>query len=86
MCSETIDANVTPDNVKVRVMDRTLLIHGIAAENIDFVDVYDIDGLRLCHEVNLFDPSVNVSHLKSGIYVVVVRGNGVTTHHKIAIN
>lgn len=72
-------------NIKVSVDGDMLRIKGIAAENIDLVEVYDINGQKLIRETNVSESGIKISTLTSGVYVVIVNGNGEYTYHKIAI-
>lgn len=72
-------------NVKVSVKDDVLKIKGIDAADIDFVEVYDLNGLRLLRETNVSESGIKISTLMDGVYVVIVNGNGEYTYHKIAI-
>jgi hypothetical protein len=72
-------------NIRVRIVDDKLVVSGIEAKDIDLVEIYDIDGLKLIHEPYVTISGINVGHLTAGVYVVMVRGNGVTTYHKIVL-
>lgn len=79
-------SNVTYDgNIKVSIVGDMLVIKGIAADDIDLVEVYDIDGQKLIHETNVSESGIRVSHLNTGVYIVIVNGNGEYTYHKIAL-
>lgn len=72
------DITVTVDNDMLR-------IRGIAAEDIELVEVYDIDGRKLVRETNVPESGIRVSGLVYGTYVVIVKGNGEYTYHKVAV-
>ena len=72
-------------NVKVFVEGDMLRISGIAPEHIGFVEIYNIDGHKLMHETSITESGIRVSTLPTGVYVVVVDGNGDYSYHKIAI-
>lgn len=72
-------------NIKVCIVGDMLKIKGILAENIELVEVYDIDGHKLIRETNVSESGIKVSHLTTGVYVVIVNGNGEYTYHKIAL-
>ncbi|MCM1141865.1 MAG: chitobiase/beta-hexosaminidase C-terminal domain-containing protein [Muribaculum sp.] len=79
-------SNVTYDgNIKVRIVGDMLIIKGITADNIDLVEVYDTDGQKLIHETNVSESGIRISHLNTGVYIVIVNGNGEYTYHKIAL-
>lgn len=72
-------------NISVSVENDMLRIKGIAADDIDFVEVYDIDGRKLIHETNISESGIRISILTTGVYVVVVNGNGEYSYHKISV-
>lgn len=79
-------SDVTYDgNIKVSFVGDMLVIKGIAADDIDLVEVYDMDGQKLIHETKVSESGIRVSHLETGVYVVIVNGNGEYTYHKIAL-
>lgn len=71
--------------IKVSIEGDKLRIMGIDANDINFVEIYDIDGHKLIHETNVSESGINISTLTAGIYVVVVNGNGEYSYHKIAV-
>lgn len=78
--------NVTYDgDIKVSIVEDMLVIKGIAADDIDLVEVYDIDGQKLIHETKVSESGIRVSNLNTGAYIVIVNGNGEYTYHKIAL-
>lgn len=78
-------SNVTYDgNIKVSIVGDMLVIKGIAADDIDLVEVYDTDGHKLIHETNVTESGIRISHLNKGVYIVIVNGNGEYSYHKIA--
>jgi len=78
-------SNVTYDgNIKVSIVGDMLVIKGIAADDIDLVEVYDTDGLKLIHETIVTESGIRISHLNKGVYIVIVNGNGEYSYHKIA--
>jgi len=80
----SIISDVTYDgNIKVNVVGDMLVIKGIAADDIDLVEVYDTNGYKLIHETSVTESGIRISHLITGIYVVIVNGNGEYTYHKI---
>lgn len=72
-------------NIKVTVDGDMLRIKGIASDDIDFVEVYDLNGQKLIRETRVSDSGIRISHLSNGVFVVIVNGNGEYTYHKIAI-
>lgn len=72
-------------NIKVSVDGDMLRIKGIAADKINFVEVYDINGRKLIRESHVSESGIRISNLTNGVYVVIVNGNGEYTYHKIAI-
>jgi len=72
-------------NIKVGIVGEMLVIKGIAADDIELVEVYDIDGHKLIHETKVAESGIKVSHLNAGVYVVIVNGNGEYTYHKLAL-
>ena len=72
-------------NIKVTVEGDMLRIKGIPADNINFVEVYDINGQKLIHETHVSESGIRISTLTNGVYVVIVNGNGEYTYHKIAV-
>lgn len=79
-------ANVKYDgNIKFFVDGDMLRIKGIAADKINLVEVYDINGQKLIHETHISESGIRISNLTNGAYVVIVNGNGEYTYHKIAV-
>lgn len=79
-------SDVTYDgNIKVCIVGDMLVIKGIAADDIDLVEVYDIDGQKLIHETKVNESGIRISNLNTGVYIVIVNGNGEYTYHKIAL-
>lgn len=79
-------ADVNHDgNIKVLVDGDVLRISGIAAEDINLVEVYDTNGLKLIRETVVPTSGIKISTLAAGVYVVIVDGNGEYSYHKIAI-
>ena len=72
-------------NIKVSVVGDMLVIKGIPADDINLVEVYDMDGLKLIHETNVPESGIRISHLSPDVYVVIVNSNGEYTYHKIAL-
>lgn len=72
-------------NIKVSIFGDMLHISGIATENIDLVEIYDINGQKLMHETTVSESGIRVSSLTTGIYVVIVNGNGEYTYHKVVV-
>lgn len=72
-------------NIKVAVDGDMLRIKGIPADDIDLVEVYDINGQKLIRETRVSESGIRISTLTSGVYVVIVNGNGEYTYHKIAV-
>lgn len=72
-------------NIKVVVDGDVLRISGIAAEDINLVEVYDTNGMKLVRETNVPASGIKISTLAAGVYVVIVDGNGEFSYHKIAI-
>ena len=72
-------------NIKVAVEDDMLRIKGIAPDDIDLVEIYDIKGQKLIRETNVSESGIRISSLTNGVYVVIVKGNGEYSYHKIAI-
>ncbi len=61
-----------------------LHINGIASDEIDYVDVYDLNGQKLLHAPQVSESGIRTSMLSDGVYVVIVSGNGHHTYHKVA--
>jgi len=79
-------SDVTYDgNIKVSIVGDMLVIKGIAAGDIDLVEVYNINGHKLIHETDVPETGIRVSHLNKGAYVVIVNGNGEYSYHKVAL-
>jgi hypothetical protein len=79
-------SNVTYEgNIKVSVVDDMLIIKGIAADDIDSVEVYDLNGQKLIYETKVSESGIRISNLGTGIYIVIVNGNGEYTYHKIVL-
>lgn len=72
-------------NIKVTVDGDMLRIKGIPADNINLVEVYDINGQKLIRETHVSESGIRISNLTTGVYVVIVNGNGEYTYHKIAV-
>ena len=72
-------------NIQVSVRDDMLKIEGIKVDDIDFVEVYNLSGLRLLYEANMLESGIKVSTLIDGVYVVIVNVKGEYTYHKIVI-
>ena len=62
-----------------------LRIKGIAADEIDLVEVYDTNGQKIIRETRVSESGIRLSTLTEGVYVVIVSGNGEYTYHKIAV-
>ena len=62
-----------------------LRIKGIAPDDIDLVEIYDIKGQKLIRETNISESGIRISSLINGVYVDIVKGNGEYSYHKIAI-
>ena len=73
-------------NIKVSVKGDMLKIKGINADEIDFVEVYNLNGLRLLRETEVSVSGIRISNLNDGVYVVIVNGKGEYTYHKIIIH
>ncbi len=71
-------------NIKVYVENDMLRIKGISPEDIDLIEIYDINGRKLIRETNVPESGIRISSLTNGIYVVIVKGNGEYTYHKIS--
>ena len=72
-------------NVSLSVDGGRLIIHGVAADDINSVELFDINGQKMMHETNISDSGVDISSLTGGVYVAVVCSNGHYTYHKIAV-
>lgn len=72
-------------NVSLSVDGGRLLIHGVAADDINSVELFDINGQKIKHETHISDSGVDISSLTGGVYVAVVCSNGHYTYHKIAV-
>lgn len=72
-------------NVKVFTEGGMLMIKGIAPETIEEVEIFDIDGHKFMHETHVTESGIRISHLATGVYVVVVKGNGEYTYHKVSL-
>lgn len=72
-------------NVKVSVIGDMLKIEGIDSGDIDLVEIYDINGHRIVRKTNVSESGIRISTLTTGVYVVVVNGNGEYTYHKVLI-
>lgn len=72
-------------NIEVSVDGGMLRIKGIAAEDIDLVEIYDLDGRKHVQETSIPVLGISISDLRKGVYFVVVNYNGNYTYHKIAI-
>lgn len=82
--TETMDVKY-PENIKISVAGNMLKINGINLDNIDLVEVYSVNGMRLLRESNISESGIRLSALVDGIYIVVIDINGEYTYHKIAI-
>ena len=82
----SVDKVTYAGNIKVSIVDDLLKINGIASEDIDFVEVYDINGQRIIYTSNVPESGIKISILTNGVYVVVVNGNGEYTYHKVAVH
>lgn len=71
--------------VKVYVEDGMLRVKGIAASDINLVEVYDINGQKLISRSHVSESGISVSTLIGGVYVVIVNGKGEYTYHKIVV-
>lgn len=71
--------------LRVYVEGDMLRIKGIAADEIDLVEVYDTNGQKLIRETRVSESGIRLSTLTEGVYVVIVSGNGEYTYHKIAV-
>ena len=72
-------------NVKVSVIGDMLKIEGIDSGDIDLVEIYDINGHRIVRKTNVSESGIRISTLTTGVYVVIVYGNGEYTYHKVLI-
>ena len=72
-------------NVSLSVDGGRLIIHGVAADDINSVELFDINGQKIMHETHISDSGVDISSLTGGVYVAVVCSNGHYTYHKIAV-
>ena len=72
-------------NIEVWTEGDMLRIKGIAADDIDLVEVYDTNGQKLIRETNVSESGIRISTLTTGVYVVIVNGNGEYTYHKVAV-
>lgn len=71
--------------VKVYVEDGMLRVKGIAANDINLVEVYDINGQKLISRSHVSESGISISTLIGGVYVVIVNGKGEYTYHKIVV-
>lgn len=71
--------------VKVYVEDGMLRVKGIAASDINLVEVYDINGQKLISRSHVSESGISISTLIGGVYVVIVNGKGEYTYHKIVV-
>lgn len=79
-------AGVTYDgNIRVTVDGDILRINGIAPDDIDFVEIYDMDGRKLLRATGITDSGVTVRGMISGVYIVIVNASGEYSYHKIAL-
>ncbi len=72
-------------NIRISIEGDMLRITGITADDIDFVDIYSLDGQKLLHKTKVSESGIRISTLTTGVYVVIVNGNGEYTYHKIAV-
>ncbi len=72
-------------DIKVSVVGDMLTIKGIDPNDIDLLEVYNIHGQRVICEANIPGAGIRISALTTGIYVVIVNGNGEYTYHKITV-
>lgn len=70
-------------NIFVCVVGDRLVIKGVVADRIDWVDVYDVSGHKLIHDAPVSKSGVMIPQLNPGVYVVVVHSNGEYTYHKV---
>ncbi|MDE7420818.1 MAG: chitobiase/beta-hexosaminidase C-terminal domain-containing protein [Muribaculaceae bacterium] len=77
---ETIEAD---SPIKVMFEGEMLLIKGVSADDVRYVEVYDIQGQKLMHETRVPESGIKVQSLTDGIYVVIVNANGDYSYHKI---
>lgn len=73
-------------NVNVTVEADMLRIRGVAARDIELVEIFDTDGRKILHVTNVAESGIRLPKLSTGIYVVVVKSNSEFTYHKISIN
>lgn len=71
--------------VKVSMKDDFLRVKGASAEDIECVDVYDMEGVKLLHTESVASTEIRMPSLSGGAYVVVLKTNGEFSYHKIAI-
>lgn len=62
-----------------------LRVKGIAASDINLVEVYDINGQKLISRSHVSESGISISTLIGGVYVVIVNGKGEYTYHKIVV-
>ena len=71
-------------NVKVYFDGDILRIKGVVADDIRYVEVYDLQGQKLVHETKVGHEGIRIPTLSDGLYVVIVNSNGKYTYHKVA--
>jgi hypothetical protein len=62
------------------VEDVLYLEHG--ESKLDKLEIFDIAGVKYMTEVDFPAPSLRVSHLAAGVYILKVTVNGETSIHK----
>lgn len=72
--------------VKVIVEGGVLRISGVAANDINLVEIYDTNGQKLVSQRHVLESGVDVSNFTGGVYVVIVNAKGEYTYHKIALH
>lgn len=71
--------------VKVSVQDDVLRIKGVDPDDINYVEVYSMNGLKIMHEMNVPASGVRIPGLAAGVYVVVVHADGTYSYHKVSV-
>lgn len=71
--------------VSVRVDGDKLRISGVPAEDVVLVEIYDVDGHKLIRRTSVSGAGIDIAALTDGVYVVIVKGEGEYTYHKIVI-
>lgn len=72
--------------VKVIATDGVLRISGIAPEQIESVEIFDLSGRKVLHADHVTERGIAVSSLHGNTCVVVVNAHGNFTYHKVAIH